>query len=79
MSNRVFSQSFSKRQKFLPAQHSVEISELHSCYISQKLREINVLISNFHTTMNCFHEILAEFYSQQKFRENIELFHKHSN
>ena len=45
MSNRVFSQSFSKRQKLLPAQHSVEISELHSYYILQKLREINVLIS----------------------------------
>ena len=44
MSNRVFSQSFLKRQKLLPA-HSVEISELHSYYISQKLREINVLIS----------------------------------
>ena len=44
MSNRVFSQSFSKRQKLLPA-HSVEISELHSYYILQKLREINVLIA----------------------------------
>ena len=62
MSNRVFSESFSKRQKLLTA-HSVKILEL----LSQKLRDINVTYYiSCHSIVSCFHEMFAEFRCKTK-------------